>query len=41
MNFHLGLFSPRPGAYEQEHATPLYFCQGVFIDRFAFRSNLL
>ena len=30
-----------PGAYEQEHATPLYFCHGVFIDRFIFRSNLL
>ena len=29
-----------PGAYEQEHA-PLYFCHGVFIDRFIFRSNLL
>ena len=24
------------GAYEQEHATPLYFCHGVFIDRFIF-----
>ena len=22
------------GAYEWEHATPLYFCHGVFIDRF-------
>ena len=21
------------------HATPLYFCHGVFIDRFIFRSN--
>ena len=29
------------GAYEQEHATPLYFCHGIFIDRFNFRSNLL
>ena len=29
------------GAYEQEHATPLYSCHGVFIDRFIFRSNLL
>ena len=29
------------GAYEQEHATPLYFCHGVFIDRFIFKSNLL
>ena len=29
------------GAYEQEHATQLYFCHGVFIDRFIFRSNLL
>ena len=29
------------GAYEQEHATPLYFCQGVFINRFIFKSNLL
>ena len=29
------------GAYEQQHATPLYFCQGVFIDRFIFRPNLL
>ena len=28
-------------AYEQEHATPLYFCHGVFIDRFIFSSNLL
>ena len=28
-------------AYEQEHATPLYFCNGVFIDQFIFRSNLL
>ena len=28
------------GAYEQEHATPLYFCHGVFIDRFIFGSNL-
>ena len=27
------------GAYELEHATPLYFCHGVFIDRFIFRSN--
>jgi len=27
-------------AYEQEHATPLYFCHGVFIDRFIFKSNL-
>ena len=25
------------GAYEQEHATPLYSCHGVFIDRFIFR----
>ena len=31
----------RSGAYEQEHATPLYFCHGVFIDRFIFKSNLL
>ena len=23
----------------QEHATPLYFCHGVFIDRFIFRPN--
>ena len=30
-----------PGAYEQEHATQLYFCHGVFIARFIFRSNLL
>ena len=29
------------GAYEQEHATSLYFCHGVFIDRFIFKSNLL
>ena len=29
------------GAYEQEHATPLYFCHGVFIDPSIFRSNLL
>ena len=28
------------GAYEQEHATPLYFCHGVFIDRFIFRPTL-
>ena len=28
-----------PGAYEKEHATPLYFCYGIFIDRFIFRSN--
>ena len=28
-------------AYEQEHATPLYFCHGVFTDRFIFKSNLL
>ena len=27
------------GAYELEHAAPLYFCHGVFIDRFIFRSN--
>ena len=27
------------GADEQEHATPLYSCHGVFIDRFIFRSN--
>ena len=32
---------PKPGAYEQEHATPLYFCLGIFIDRFIFKSNLL
>ena len=31
----------RPGAYEQEHATQLYSCHGVFIERFIFRSNLL
>ena len=30
-----------PGAYEQDQATPLYFCHGVFIDRSIFRSNLL
>ena len=29
------------GAYEQEHATPLYFCHGVFINWFTFGSNLL
>ena len=29
------------GADEQEHATPLHSCHGVFIDRFIFRSNLL
>ena len=29
------------GAYKQEQATPLYFCHGVFIDRFIFRTNLL
>ena len=29
------------GAYEEEHATSLYFCNGVFIDRFIFKSNLL
>ena len=29
------------GAYEKEHATPLYSCHGVFIDRFMFRKNLL
>ena len=29
-----------PGAYEQEHATPLYFYHSVFIDRFIFKSNL-
>ena len=28
----------QPGAYEQEHATPLHFCHGVFIHRFIFRS---
>ena len=33
--------SSKPGAYEQEHATQLYFCHGVFIYRFTFRSNLL
>ena len=33
--------SQLPGAYEQEHATPLYFCHGVFTDRFIFKSNLL
>ena len=32
---------PKPGAYEQEKATPLYFCHGIFIDRFIFKSNLL
>ena len=26
-----------PGAYEQEHATPSYFCHGSFIDRFIFK----
>ena len=31
----------RARAYEQELATPLYFCHGVFIDRFIFRSSLL
>ena len=30
-----------PGAYEQEHATPQYFCRSIFIDRCIFRSNLL
>ena len=29
------------GANELEHATQLYCCHGVFIDRFIFRSNLL
>ena len=29
------------GAYEQEHATPLCFCHGVFINWFTFGSNLL
>ena len=29
------------GAYELEHATLLYCCHGVFLDRFIFRSNLL
>ena len=32
---------PKPGAYEQEHATPLYFCHDISIDRFIFKSNLL
>ena len=31
----------KSGAYDQEHATPLYFCHGVFIDRFIFKSHLL
>ena len=39
--FALSVFLTRSGAYEQEHATPLYFCHGVFKDRFIFRSNLL
>ena len=33
-----------PGSHNgscQEHATPLYFFHGFFIDRFIFRSNLL
>ena len=34
--FKYGIYA---GAYEQEHATPLYSCHGVFIDRFIFRSN--
>ena len=29
------------GAHEQENASRLYFCHGVFIDRFIFRWNLL
>ena len=29
------------GANELEHATPLYSCHGVFIDRFIFREGLL
>ena len=29
------------GAYEQEHATSIYFCHGVFIDLFIFKSNVL
>ena len=33
--------SSETGAYEQEHATSLYFCHGVFIDRFIFKSSLL
>ena len=37
----LTLCYQRSGADEQEHATPLYFCNGVFIDRFMFKSNLL
>ena len=35
------MYCAQPGAYEQEHATQLYFCHDVFIDRFIFRSNLL
>ena len=40
-NQFLEMWSPLvdAGAYELEHATPLYFCHGVFIDRFIFRSN--
>ena len=40
MNVFLTYYIPT-GAYEQEHATQLYSCHGVFIDRFIFRSNLL
>ena len=37
----LSWFLLKPGAYEEEHATSLYFCHGVFIDRFIFKLNLL
>ena len=39
--FSLFLGNVGSGAYEQDHATPVYFCHGVFINRFIFRSNLL
>ena len=29
----------KPGTDEYKHATPLYSCNGVFIDRFIFGSN--
>ena len=35
----LPMYYSLSGAYEQEHATALYFCHGVFIHRFIFKSN--
>ena len=37
----LPMYYSLSGAYEREHATPLYFCHGVFINWFMFGSNLL